>query len=131
MDRSTSLYSLYRKDVLKKCMITTPFAGSDLAIILSVLKYGNIHVIDEVLMGKNLEGYSSKGIISYLKNQKTGIFGIIFINLPFTIWCGKNLGTKIFLKNFDWFIIINIYGLYLILTDVIKIVKRKFGKRNE
>ena len=71
MDRSTSLYALYRKDILKKCMITTPFAGSDLAIILNVLKYGDIHIIDEILMEKNLGGFSSKGVISYLKNQNT------------------------------------------------------------
>jgi len=128
MDRSTSLYALYRKNILQKCMITTPFAGSDLAIILNVLKHGNIHVIDEVLMWKNLEGFSSKGIISYLRNQNTGKSGMVFINLPFTIWCAKNLGVKIFLKNIDWFIVINIYGLYLISSDVNKIIKRKFRK---
>ena len=131
MDRSTSLYSLYRKEILKKCMIITPFAGSDLAIILNVLKHGDIHVIDEILMEKNLGGFSSKGIISYLKNQNTGKSGMVFINLPFTIWCSKNLGIKIFLKNLDWFIVINIYGIFLILSDLIQILKRKLGKRNE
>lgn len=131
MDRSTSLYALYRKDILKKCMITTPFAGSDLAIILNVLKYGDIHVIDEILMKKNLGGFSSKGIISYLKNQNTRKSGMVFINLPFTIWCARNLGTKIFLKNIDWFIVINIYGMYLILSDVNQIIKRKISKKNE
>ncbi len=129
MDRSTSLYALYRKNILKKCMITTPFAGSDLAIILNVLKYGDIHVIDEILMKKNLGGYSSKGIISYLKNQNIGKSRMVFINLPFTIWCAKNLGVKIFLKNIDWFIVINIYGMYLILSDVNQIMKRKFSKK--
>ncbi len=131
MDRSTSLYAVYRKDILKKCMITTPFAGSDLAIILNVLKYGDIHVIDEILMKKSLCGFSSKGIISYLKNQNTGKSGIVFINLPFTIWCAKNLGIKIFLKNMDWFIVINVYGLFLILSDLIQILKGKLEKRNE
>lgn len=128
MDRSTAFYSLFRTSIIKKCMIITPFASSDLAIILNVLKYGNIFVIDEILMKKNLGGYSSKGIISYLKNQNTGTVSMIFMNLPFTIWCARNLGTKIFLKNIDWFVVINIYGQYLVLSDIIQIMKRKFMK---
>ena len=125
MDRSTSLYALFRKNILKKCMIAKPFASSDLAIILNVLKYGDINVIDEILMEKNLGGYSSKGIISYLKNQNTKLFYIIFINLPFTMWCAKNLGIKIFLKNFDWFVLINLYGELLLFSDLIQIIKSK------
>jgi len=128
MDRSTAFYSLFRNAIIKKSMIITTFAGSDLAIILNVLKYGEIRIIDEILMKKNLGGFSSKGIISYLKNQKTGISGIVFMNLPFTIWCAKNLGVKNFLKNSDWFIVINIYGHFLVLSDVIQIIKRKFRK---
>ena len=82
-------------------------------------------------MKKNLGGFSSKGIISYLKNQNTRKSGMVFINLPFTIWCAKNLGTKIFLKNFDWFIVINAYGIFLILSDLIQILKSKSEKRDE
>lgn len=127
MDRSTALYSLFRNSIIKECFITKPFAGSDLAIILNVLKHGHIHVIDEVLMKKSLEGYSSKGIISYLKKQNTSVFGIIFMNAPFTIWCARNLGLKIFMKNLDWFFLINIYGEFLVLSDIIKIIKK--GKK--
>ena len=125
MDRSTAFYSLFRTSIIKKSMITTPFGGSDLAIILNILKYGQIHVIDEILMRKNLDGYSSKGIISYLKNQNTKLLNIIFMNMPFTIWCAKNLGFKIFMKNLDWFIIINVYGAYLLLSDIIQIISNR------
>jgi|SaaInlStandDraft_2_1057019.scaffolds.fasta_scaffold03099_10 glycosyltransferase involved in cell wall biosynthesis len=127
MDRSTSLYSVFRRSILKKCMIVTPFGGSDLAIILNVLKHGDIHVVDEILMKKYLGGYSSNGIISHLKNQNTGKIGLVFVNLPFTIWCAKNLGKRIFLKNWDWFIIINIYGAFLISSDLIQILKKRFS----
>ena len=128
MDRSTAFYSLFRSSVIKKCMIITPFAGSDLAIILNVLKYGQINVLNEILMKKNLGGYSSKGVITYLKNQNTNLLGIVFMNMPFTIWCYKNLGFKIFMKNLDWFLVINAYGAYLTLSDLFKILR---GKKNE
>ena len=131
MDRSTAFYSLFRSSIIKKCMIITPFASSDLAIILNVLKHGQVNVLNEILMKKNLGGYSSKGIISYLRNQNTKLFYIIFMNLPFTMWCAKNLGAKIFLKNFDWFIVINAYGIFLILSDLIQILKNKSEKRDE
>jgi hypothetical protein len=109
-------------------MIVTAFAGSDLAIILNVLKYGQIHVIDEILMRKSLDGYSSKGIISYLKNQNTKLFGMVFMNMPFTIWCARNLGFKIFIKNLDWFIVINAYGTYLTISDIIQIISNRNSK---
>ena len=125
MDRSTAFYSLFRTSIIKKSMINTPFAGSDLAIILNILKYGQIHVIDEVLMRKNLDGYSSNGIISYLRHQNTKLLDIIFMNMPFTIWCAKNLGFKIFMKNLDWFIVINVYGGYLIFSDIIQIISNR------
>jgi glycosyltransferase involved in cell wall biosynthesis len=128
MDRSTALYSLFRSSIIKKSMIVTAFAGSDLAIILNVLKYGQIHVIDEILMRKSLDGYSSKGIISYLKNQNTKLFGMVFMNMPFTIWCARNLGFKIFIKNLDWFIVINAYGTYLTISDIIQIISNRNSK---
>ena len=125
MDRSTSLYAVFRKSVIKKSMIIEPFSSSDLAIILNVLKHGDFHVVDEILMEKYLGGYSSKGVIKTLKFQNTSYLGIIFISIPFTSWCAKNLGWKIFLKNFDWFVLINIYGFYMIFSDLIHILQKR------
>lgn len=125
MDRSTGLYAVFRKSIIKKSMIVKPFASSDLAIILNVLKHGDFHVIDEILMEKYLGGYSSKGIIHTLRFQNTSDLEIVFMSVPFTSWCAKNLGWKIFLKNFDWFVLFNIHGFYLIFSDLIHILQKK------
>lgn len=122
--QGTSIYALYRTDMLRKCMIHQYFPAVDLAVILSILKYGDIHVIDEVLMHRYARGMSKKSIINYMLKQNISILKILFLFFPFTFWCAKHLGIKIFMKNIVNFIQINYNGERRVLLELIRIFKR-------
>ena len=107
----TVIYGIHRTNNLRKSIITDSFIGDDWAINLNVLKYGDLHVIDEYLMSKYTQGISSIDHIGLAMQFNKGKLYKIFLWLPFTSWCLTNLGTRIFLKNIDYFITLNYNGL--------------------
>ena len=109
LNRAENIYSIFQTDVIKKFRKIKVCAGLDLAVILDVLKYGEISVIDEVLMYRSAKG------ISGIPNKKNftmyneyGFLGKIFPFLPFSIWIAKNLGLKVFIQNLDYLLFINL-----------------------
>ena len=125
-DQGTIVYAVYRTGKLQKSMFEKPFSYWDLALILEVSKYGDIHVIDEVLMYKSPLGISTstKSIIKNMLKIRVNLLGIIFLNFPFTFWCLKHLGIKIFMKNLGWFIRLNYRGERAILLELLRLCKR-------
>ena len=104
-------YSVYRTRELKKGIINDEFLGSDWAENLIMLRFGDINIIEEELMFKSNQGVSSKDIISLSFIFNKGVTGKIFPWFPFTFWCTKNLGLKIFFGNIDYFLLLNYIGL--------------------
>lgn len=103
-------YSVFRTNELKKGIVNDLFLGSDWAHNLNMLRFGDVNIIDEELMFRSNQGNSSKNIISLTCVFNKGKFGKIFPWYPFTLWCGKNLGLKIFLRNIDYFMLLNYTG---------------------
>jgi len=126
--RMQMLYGVYSTDKLRKSMITENFAGNDLPIILNVLKYGDFHVVDEVLLNIFDAGMSKKGYLSFMRQFKTGTMDIIFPSYPLTRWCAKHLGTRLFIKNLDYFIQLNLWAEFSLFMDIIRLFTRKVGK---
>ena len=121
--QASIIYGLYRREKLQKSMtMNMIFMGSDLTVILNVLKYGDLHVIDENLLHRY--GKGSHSIIETMQNYNVSPIKIIFLELPFTIWCLKNIGLKICIKNFDLFIKLNWRGGLTIISETIRIIKR-------
>jgi glycosyltransferase involved in cell wall biosynthesis len=123
------IYSLFRTDKLRDSMILELFVGNDWAWFLNVLKHGDLHVIDEVLMHEFESGISGRGIISITRRYKQNILAVIFPWYPLTCWCAKNLGTKIFLKNLDFFVQLNLEGMFSFLVDFIRLSVHKISKK--
>ena len=119
------IYGVYRTEKLRNSIIHKPFVGNDWAMILNVLKYGDFHVLDEVLMYEFEGGISATGIINASRHYNHGILGIIFPWYPLTFWCTKNLGIKIFLKNLDFFIRLNCEGALSLLFDLLRLLTHK------
>jgi len=117
-------YGVYRTDELRKSIIQQYFVSDTFAVVLNLLKYGDIHEVDEVLLYVYPGGTSSKGIFHATRLFKEGILGIIFPHYPLTSWCVKNLGPKIFLKNLDCFIRINIDAEFLLFINLIQLIKK-------
>jgi len=120
MKRSTCqvFYSIFDTQIIRKCFISETFLGNDWAIFLNVLKYGDLRVVEEVLMQQYERGGSGKGLISASKQFNHGI-GVVFPWYALTKWCLKNLGLKFFFKNIDYFIQLNLEGCGSLLLDIV------------
>lgn len=126
----TGIFAVYKTEKLQKSIIKEPFGGWDLAIILKVLRFGDINVLDENLMERYPGGSSSQSLLISQRREHGGLLGSLFLYMPLTYWCLKNLGTKIFFKNFDWFIVLNGYGLSMVLPEIPQLIKYIFSRKN-
>jgi len=120
------IYGLFRTKKLRESMITKPFVGVDHAILLNILHHGDISVIDKNLISIYDVGLSKQGIISLSKQFNKGALGTIFPMHILTNWCFKNLGAKIFFKNIDYFIQLNLWGGFSLVLDLIRILLNRF-----
>jgi hypothetical protein len=121
------IYGLFRTEQLRNSMVSS-IVSDDLAILLNVLKYGDICVVDEVLLSVFDGGASKKGMIGYAKKFNQSPSGIVFPAYPVTKWCFKNLGKKIFLQNLDYFILLNIWVEFAVILDLLRISIRSITK---
>jgi len=106
-------YSIFRTDILKKCMITKKFLSWEIPIILNLLKFGNLNVIDGVMSYKYMGGKDTYQYHQQLftTSRKHG-FGILNSLFPFfllTYHVYRIVGTKIFLKHLLKRFILNNY----------------------
>ena len=118
------LYGLYRTKNLNSSTVHEQFIGNDWATVLSVLKQGDFHIISDILMHGAVTGNSSKGMVNLSRLYGNGILGIIFPWYYFTSWCRRNIGIKVFLKNLDFFIQLNLEGQISLLIDFIQSLKK-------
>ncbi len=119
-NRASGIYAVYRTDVLKKSTIKTPISSWDLIIILNALRYGDLHVFDEIMMKRYSLGTSTKGVIAAYRNKQISLSDILIPDSTFAFWVIKNLGLKIFFKNIDWFILLTCYGWRNILLESLR-----------
>lgn len=128
--QASIIYGVYRTNVLKKSFIIGNFWAIDFAIVLNTLKYGNLNVIDEILMYRFVPEQSIS-FIQYQLRSKIPILKIIFMEFPFTIWFLKNFGWKIFIKNIHVFVKLNLRGEYVVLSETIRMIKRIIFRQNK
>lgn len=120
-----NLYSVFKTTELKKSIIHESFVSWDFALILNIIKFGDLHVLDDILAYRDTEGVTSKkSIISSIKTQKLGWFKTYFPYVHFTIWCIQNLGGKIFFRH-------NAYFRYLNFHTSKKIIRELFYKNRK
>lgn len=124
------IYGVHRTANLRNGFVDREFNGNDWAIDLNILKFGDIQVIDEVLLYKYEEGLSSSGIINLTSNlSNLGIIAAIFPYYPLTFWCLKHLGIKIFLRNIDYFIWLNCAGGVSLILDLLRLLEQKISSK--
>lgn len=126
-NRGMSTYSVFRTEILKKCIIKWNHLSSDQAIVLSTLKHGDLHVMDEILMYRNVEGVTSvKSLITRCKKQGIPVIELLFLQIPFTFFFMKNFGLKIFFKNFGYFLKLNYRIERAVFGDLLRKIKKLF-----
>lgn len=121
-----NMYSIFRTEELKKCAVYQAHSGADLTIILNVLKYGDLHVIDEVLLRRSAMGTTSRTTIESHIKQKIALPWIIFPYIPVTFRLAKILGFKIFMKNLSYFIKLNYQGERAFVLELLRLSKNRF-----
>ena len=115
-------YGMYRTEQLKKILVVDENLPIhfDLVTMLNTLKYGDVYVINEILMERYDDGLSAKGFFNYKKSNKLNFLQAISYNYPLTKWSFKNFGYKICLKNLDLFFLWNIEPLFFLLVNIVR-----------
>ena len=113
-------YGMYRTDLIKKSHIRNSFLWCEGCTILNLLKFGELHVVEEVLFYVYDGGVSRKGMIAVSRQINQGVLDTILPYHIFTSWCMKNLDKKIFLKNLYFFIRINCMGIFSLFVDLLR-----------
>ncbi len=105
-----AFYSVFRTDELKKSFQGLPSYASDMALIMAVLKYGDIICIEETLWYFHTEGLSSESILEKFKTKKITFIELFTSPSSFVKWIIQKFGIKFVLKNIMFFIFL--YTIY-------------------
>ena len=118
-------YAIFRTNHLKKCIIKKPFMSWEGALILKILKYGNLNVEDGVMMfkymgGKTSSDYNYTKLFTTTKNYwGYSTLASLFPFIPLTFHVFNVVGPKIFLKHLlKYFIKDNYRAERLVLLDI-------------
>ena len=108
------IYGVYHTDKLRKSISHIKgFYLWDFEVVLSIIKFGNLHVIDEILMYKFAKGVSGDQTpLDYALSVKSPIHVILFPHLFFTIRCMKQFGMVHSIQ-------VEYISLALILMDIL------------
>ena len=114
-----AIYSVFRREELKKYFKNFPYYSSDMAVIMSILKYGDIISIKETLWYYHTEGISSESILDKFKTKKITFVELFTSPTSFVKWIIQKFGIKFVLKNIMFFIFL--YSIYPtnILVEII------------
>ena len=122
------VYSVFRTEILKKLFAYSP-THWDKLLILRALRYGNLHLIDEVLYYRALGGISGVNFIDRFLHKELKFSRFLFPNFPLTKWFIKNLGIIFFLKNIIFFIGLNLSILIKIPLGLINYINSDKNKK--
>lgn len=121
------IYGVFRTDELRKSYVVEEIGAYDWATNLNILKFGDVHVIDEVLL-KKYRGGLSANTIGYLRHFNSGL-SLLFPNYPITSWFVRNIGFRLFLKNFGYFIGLNFSGMASAIYGLILFLSTRYPKK--
>ncbi|RDJ32162.1 MAG: glycosyltransferase family 2 protein [Crenarchaeota archaeon] len=129
--RASLIYGIFNRKVLKNSFIKNYFPTWDLAVILNIVKNGDIQVIPDVVLYRYVRDNPSPSKIKRLLDQNIPILKIVFFEVPFTYWCAKNIGKKNFSKNVHLFFVLNMKAEYTIILEVLRMCKRMVSGKNK
>ncbi len=128
-NRGMSTYSVFRTEILKKSIIRRDLCGWDQTIVLNTLKHGDLHIIDEILMYRTVEGGTSvSSTITRWNNIGIPYAEILFLSIPFTYFFMKHFGLKIFLENFRYLLKFNYRIERSVVIDLLRKMKKIFTR---
>jgi glycosyltransferase involved in cell wall biosynthesis len=115
-NQGSFVHGVFHTNVIQRNIIDK-LPAWDLVFILNILKFGDLHVIDKILLHKFAGGLSSQGIIRSYKRGEINFFDMFF-PITFCNWCKKNIGLKFLIKNLDWFFFLSIFNIIQIFKEI-------------
>jgi glycosyltransferase involved in cell wall biosynthesis len=110
---------LIRTSILKKCIIKHDMFLWDWAFVLSLTKYGDLHIAKKATFFVGIvDSVSRKGIFELLRSQKAKKYEYLLPASSFTVWCMKNIGISFFLRNIDYFLWLNSIHIISVLSSL-------------
>jgi len=120
------IFGVYRTREYQKVMNELSFVSNwDYVIVFKLLRYGNIGLIDEILLQYYTGSSGAQGIIKYYKTGIIKFHSIFFPNLDLTKFCAKSFGIKFFIKNLDYFLFLNLSGFLPVILSITRSIKSK------
>ena len=117
------MQAVYRTKPLRESSIHDFFLGWDASLVLSILKHGEIKVVNQFLLESFPSGMSSEGMMQLTHKIAKSNTARIFPFYPLTKWCVKNLGWKIFFRNIDHFLRLGLDGLIIQIASIYQNMK--------
>jgi glycosyltransferase involved in cell wall biosynthesis len=122
-----SIYGVFKTNQLKDSIknIWGENTEGELFLFLNILRYGDLHVLDEVLLNCWDGGYSSQGFIGSFRQKKISFFELVFPFYHHFIWCAQNVGIKFIIKNLDHWMWLTSWPLIMIPKEALELFKKK------
>jgi len=127
---SYDMYAVFRTDALQKSMI--PNKDDKLFLecfwnsaTINILEYGNIHLIDEVLIHYNTRG-GGFGVtpLTEFKQKKSKFIQLVFPWSTQISWFIHKFGLKFFFKYFFDFLLLFLMGELIFIQSIYKELKK-------
>jgi glycosyltransferase involved in cell wall biosynthesis len=117
-------FGIFRTNQLREFFVHDFITGFDWATMLNALKFGDFNILEEFLTYRYDGGASSKGVFSYARGFNLNALETIFLYIPLTLWCFRHLGAKLFLRNLDCFLKLNLEGAFYLFVDIMRWSKK-------
>ncbi len=118
------MYGVYKTKELQKALPTNPHWRHEYEFLLPLLKYGDFHVVDDILMHRSADGMSSSSQIRVMRSLGISITEIIFMNWPVIKLSLNNLGLKFMLKNSHLYLRLMYLSYGRLLLDLLRSIRK-------
>lgn len=125
------IYGVYVREKLSKSISDIKeFYLWDFELVLATIKFGNLYVVDEILMYKFTKGETGNQTpLEYQLSLKSPLYVILFPHLFFIIRCFRRFGIIVSVKNLHLILRYLAQGESQLILDLFTISKRKLRHR--
>lgn len=126
---NSRFYGVYRCEAIQRAYVPRAFLASDWAVIVNVLREGEFHEVERVLLERAVDGESSRAVseqvggLSPLRPRSWVPLG------DFTAWLWRNLPTPVFLRCLPEIVRLNVSKTTKMLYELTPVAAARAAQR--